>query len=521
MLRRLTLWHKALILIAVPLLFELVFVAVLLDLQKRTEIEVARETRARNMSVATNQLILHFYVACARFSHREIPEPLLPYARNPIASVSEDLSAIASNCNDEGEVQHILSIRHRLRQSARSLSEAIINPHVSVVTAALRYQKTVKESRQMLNEVVVEVHAINQRQRAIQNESQKRQQVYRESVAALLWVAVPFNILLAVVLAFYFHTGISARLKVLMDNTHLLAANRPLHVPVGGVDEIAHLDFTFHEMAAKKQETDQLKRDLINMVSHDLRSPLTSLLAVVSMLKDETYGTISPDGKEVLTQSRNNVLRLISLINDLLDVERLETGLVEYNPLDVAVTDIVIDCLNSLHALSKSKQLRFDVHVGDVRLFADQARTTQVLVNIVGNAIEVSPENGTITIEATRPTADQVEVRVTDQGPGIPDAMKDIVFEKFRQLERRSSNNSGLGLAICKNIVEHSGGSIGVQDGAENRGCTFWFRLPGSTQSAGTQTVLPERINAEAAQQLQISDQSREARQARPVRIAS
>lgn len=482
MLRRLTLWHKALLLIAVPLVFELLFVAVLLDLQKRTEIEVARETRARNLSVASNKLILHFYVACLRYSGKQVPESLSPYTHNPIAAVSEDMSTIASNCDDQREAQRIISLRQRVRDCARSFATVFIDPDADIMTRSLGYQRAVKEGRQCMDDIIVELHDLNDRQRNIQDESQKRQRGYRESVAALLWVAVPFNILLAIVVAFYFHTGISGRLKILMDNTHLLSVNRALHAPVGGVDEIAHLDATFHDMAAKKAETDQLKRDLINMVSHDLRSPLTSLLAVVSMLKDETYGALSPDGKEILSQSRNNVLRLISLINDLLDVERLESGVVEFNPKDVAVSDIVIDCMNSLNALTKAKQLRFDVYVGDARVFVDKARATQVLVNIVGNAIEVSPERGIITIESLRVTADHVEVRVADQGPGIPDAMKETVFEKFRQVERRSTSptsHSGLGLAICKSIIERSGGSIGVENGT-NSGCTFWFRLPAS-----------------------------------------
>ncbi len=369
-----------------------------------------------------------------------------------------------------------------------------------------------------MDDIIVELHDLNDRQRNIQDESQKRQRSYRESVAALLWVAVPFNILLAIVLAFYFHTGISARLRVLMDNTHLPSANRALHAPVGGLDEIAHLDATFHDMAAKKKETDQLKRDLINMVSHDLRSPLTSLLAVVSMLKDDTYGMISPDGKEILSQSRNNVLRLISLINDLFDVERLESGVVEYNPEDVAVSDIVIDCMNSLNALTKGKQLQFDVCVGDARVFVDQARATQVLVNIVGNAIEVSPENATITIKALRTNADQVEVGVTDQGPGIPDEMKEIVFEKFRQVQRNSSSNSGLGLAICKSIIERSGGAIGVQDAEQASGCTLWFRLPAAPSVAESKTESRNQTNRQEARTAIQRDASQGARQ---VSIAS
>lgn len=504
MLRRLTLWHKALILIAVPLIFELLFVAVLLDLQKRTEIEVVRETRARNMTVACNRLILHFYVACARYSNKRIPEPLRPYAHHPIASVSKDLSTIAANCNDNLEAERILELRHRVRESARSFARVFSDPSIDIVSRSLTYQRTVQEGQQCLDEMIVELNSILERQQTIQDESQRRQQGYRESVAALLWVAVPFNILLAIVLAFYFHTGIAARLKILIDNTHLLAGSRSLHAPLGGMDEIAHLDATFHEMAAKKQEADQLKRDLVNMVSHDLRSPLTSLLAVVSMLKDESYGTLSPDGKEILSQSRNSVLRLISLINDLLDAERLDSGLVEYHPHHVLVSDIVIDCMNALNALTKSKQLRFDVQVGDARVFVDQARATQVLVNIVGNAIEVSPENARITIEAIRISAGYVEVRVTDHGPGIPDAMKETVFEKFREVERRSTSHSGLGLAICKSIIERSGGSIGVEDGKKHSGCTFWFRLPTSQAIVASKSAPLERTNAEAAHKLQV-----------------
>lgn len=126
------------ILIAVPLLFELLFVVVLLDLQKRTEIEVARETRARNLSVASNKLILHFYVACERYSGKPVPESLFPYTHNPITAVSEDLTTIASNCDDTREAQRIRALRQRVHACAKSFATVFTDSNADICDPFVR-----------------------------------------------------------------------------------------------------------------------------------------------------------------------------------------------------------------------------------------------------------------------------------------------------------------------------------------------------------------------------------------------
>ncbi len=235
-----------------------------------------------------------------------------------------------------------------------------------------------------------------------------------------------------------------------------------------------------HDVTERKQ-IDRLKQDFVAMVSHDLRTPLTSVQGFLELLGAEAYGNLSEEGYDSLEITESSVKRLISLINDLLDLEKMESGMLE---LRVANTDLKNILTRSIDAvIGFAKQENITVKLTDdtrLDLEADGDRMVQVVVNLLSNAIKFSPKGGEVSIDVDK-LPHSVRVNVRDRGRGVPEKMRESIFERFKQVElndERKKGGSGLGLAICKAIVERHGGKIGVEPGEDEVGSVFWFTLP-------------------------------------------
>ena len=170
----------------------------------------------------------------------------------------------------------------------------------------------------------------------------------------------------------------------------------------------------------------------------------------------------------------------MTLIEDILDLERLETGKIDLHITSVPIASILRRAMDSL-ATFGAQSVRVEAPTVSSAIHADADRIVQVLVNLLSNAVKFSPPGGVVTIAVTADD-DWTEFRVTDQGRGVPAVHRRAIFERFRQVDpsdAREKGGAGLGLAICKSIVEQHGGSIGVDsdDSDEGAGSTFWFRL--------------------------------------------
>jgi PAS domain S-box-containing protein len=231
----------------------------------------------------------------------------------------------------------------------------------------------------------------------------------------------------------------------------------------------------------ERREVDRLKREFVSSISHELRTPLTSIRGSLGLLAGGVLGPLSPDAAEIVAVAERNVVRLIGLINDILDLERLEGGRLEMEFSAVEATPIVTRALEAVQTFAGASGVVLAAEASSARVRADADRLVQVLVNLVSNAVKFSPAGGTVTVRVA-PGAGMSEFQVEDHGRGVPPALREAIFERYRQVEAsdsRSKGGAGLGLAICKSIVEQHGGTIGVRDteGA-GTGSTFWFRIP-------------------------------------------
>ena len=244
------------------------------------------------------------------------------------------------------------------------------------------------------------------------------------------------------------------------------------------------LEKSLTEIAKANKELkrlDKLKDEFISTVSHELRTPLTSIRGAIGLVAQSVVPLGSDAYRQLVDTAQQNCERLSQLINDLLDVQKFEAGkfVLQLKPLDLFEL-----CQTAVHGI-QSYALRYQVQVetqllqqSPVMVQADQLRLRQVLDNLLSNAVKFSPPDSTVILRLSQQN-DMVLVEVIDQGQGIPDQFKPRIFEKFSQADAsdsRSKEGTGLGLTICKRIIESHGGQIGFSS-TEHVGTQFWIRL--------------------------------------------
>jgi len=290
---------------------------------------------------------------------------------------------------------------------------------------------------------------------------------------------VLINVLLAAGLVIYFNRDTARRLRVLMENTILLAQAKPLNTPLSPGDEIGHLDSVFHDMADALKAAAHHKKQLIAIVSHDLRTPLTSVQASLTLLGAGIRGEISEEAKNEVFATEKNVSRLIRLITDLLDIEKMEAGKLQIVPAMSPMDEVFDEAICAVSAFAEESQVDLEVQPSGIEAWMDRDRVLQVIVNLLSNAIKFSPEGTTVSL-GCEVQSDGVKVSISDQGRGIAESEVDRVFEPFHQVNSAAPARiagTGLGLTICQAIVSGHGGEIAVTS-EEGKGSTFWFTLP-------------------------------------------
>ncbi len=227
----------------------------------------------------------------------------------------------------------------------------------------------------------------------------------------------------------------------------------------------------------RAQEADRLKSAFLAMISHELRSPLASIKGFASTLLQDDVEWDRASQREFLSIIEYESDKLSELIDQLLDMSRLESGTLEVKPVPCPLEAILEDVMERLHMLAKSHQLQVTLPPDLPRVFADRQRIGQVLSNLVENAAKYSPAGSTIAIGATADT-DWMTVSVSDQGVGIAQEFHKRIFEEFFRIpEDQNQPGTGLGLAICRGIIEAHGGRIWVESEPQ-KGSTFKFTLP-------------------------------------------
>lgn len=245
--------------------------------------------------------------------------------------------------------------------------------------------------------------------------------------------------------------------------------------------EIAELAGALNFMSRKLRDLDRMKSDFFSSMSHELRTPLTSIKEGASLLLDGVGGPLSDKQKKLLGILAEESERLISLVNSLLDLSKMEAGMMAYAFEPVPLAPLIDRVMIELGPLIESKGIQMETRIGD-RLpapRADSGRVLQALRNLIGNAVKFTPEGGQVTVSA-RHGDGSIEVSVADTGPGIPAESLMTIFEKYQQATATGLyriEGTGLGLALVKHIITSHGGKVWAES-EPGRGSRFTFVLP-------------------------------------------
>jgi len=231
-------------------------------------------------------------------------------------------------------------------------------------------------------------------------------------------------------------------------------------------------------------EAERMKKEFTSTLSHELRTPLTSIIGSLQLINGGVMGELDKEIGELTRVAERNGQRLLDLINDILDIEKVESGKLTLVPEVMRVDELVRESVVLNKAFGERFKVRFESH-GDIperRVHADRKRLLQVMTNLLSNAAKFSPEGGVVEL-STEDAGPNVRIAIHDRGSGIPEAFRTRIFGRFTQADStatRQKGGSGLGLAICKRLVEVMRGRIGFQD-RPGGGTTFWFELPRHT----------------------------------------
>jgi signal transduction histidine kinase len=302
---------------------------------------------------------------------------------------------------------------------------------------------------------------------------------FRASMFESLGYAVVASVLAALLVSLFLSRRIVAPVRDLTDASQRLTdGHYDERVQVNGSDEIAQLAARFNQMAAQLEQVESMRRQLIGDVTHELRTPLTSIKGYMEGLVDG----VLPSTPETFNQIHHEADRLSRLVDDLQELSRVEAKAYSLDFHSVTVSNLVQTTVKRLspQATAKRIQLRSSLPADLPHIQADEDRITQVLVNLVANAIQYTPEGGDVTISAARHD-DEIHISVKDTGIGIPPEHLANLFTRFYRVDKSRSRNagggSGIGLTIAKHLVEAHGGRIWAESKGEGQGRMFTFSL--------------------------------------------
>jgi len=227
-------------------------------------------------------------------------------------------------------------------------------------------------------------------------------------------------------------------------------------------------------------EAERMKKEFTSTLSHELRTPLTSIIGSLQLVNSGVLGEAPKDICDLTTVAERNGQRLLDLINDILDIEKIESGKLTLVSQALRLDELVREAIVLNKGFAERFKVRFEAR-GELppwEVHADHKRLLQVMTNLLSNAAKFSPEGGVVEITLEE-RGDSLRIAVHDRGPGIPEAFRGKIFGRFAQADStatRQKGGTGLGLAICKRLIELMHGRIGYEDRAGG-GTTFWFEL--------------------------------------------
>ena len=401
--------------------------------------------------------------------------------------------------DDLGQHQRALSIKHAIDTYLESYSKPLVlfmqrNP-------GLAREIVVDEKglgRTQINEIRAKFAEFLSKETALGNRRDKRAHVTAEHALVVGGIGLGTALLLILLGAVYVNRAVAGPMRSAAEAAGRIAGgDLSGRLREDGPGEVGQLERTFNTMAASLErtladleernrtlvESERTKSELVSNVSHELRTPLASVLGFSALMLDRE---LPPEEmRRYLEVIRTEARRLAELLNDLLDLQRIEQGTLELRLDEVDLNDLLAAQITLYSAQSGDHELQLDPAEESLVVYGDRDRLAQVIGNLLSNAIKYSPDGGTVRVSASL-VGDEAWIWVHDEGLGIPADHQQRIFTKFFRGDVgrvRGISGTGLGLVLSRQIVEAHGGEIGFES-VEGEGSTFWLQLPAAAEAS-------------------------------------
>jgi two-component system sensor histidine kinase GlrK len=377
----------------------------------------------------------------------------------------------------------VISFLNRAKESYQSY-QSLFNDELKYLKSGHSYslQLFQQEKERASNSIIEELEGL--RTYIQQNTNDKIIKLYETGTEArrMAMVMTGTFLILGIAISFYINRSITQPISTVMRKTREIAkGDFKGDLNLSSPPELAELAGAFNLMCNKLNELDKMKSDFFSTMAHELRNPLSTIKMGISLLVEGMQESKTEGQKELLLLLEGETNRLIRLVNSLLDLSKMEAGMMTYHLEQQDLPPLIDQAIKEIGPLVEAKKINLETKImeGLPIIKIDSERVLQALRNIIGNAVKFTPDGGRVGVLA-RPIEKGVEVSVEDTGPGIPAENLPTIFEKFQQVNNKGpyqSKGTGLGLAIAKQIVTHHGGKIWAESNP-GQGSTFIFVLP-------------------------------------------
>lgn len=483
----LSILQKGLILLLIPFILQVAVFVVLFTHIRAAERFSETQRKQADAVEATTSLVENFGLAwMSVYNNLFVRGDAIENSISPDvyrSRVAESMAKLRAMPDVAPNVQEILTETESVSQKQYDVLKKVYGEGRQAPSTEgldlMRVLAQVKHIKPELKQTIVSMNSLKSRldeerktvRSARDEEVRRRSNDKNLSVAFLL-----FELLMTAGLVAFFLEDITKRLKVLVTNARLLPAEKPLVDTVGGADEIAYLDNVLHDASEKLIEAKQNRQAVVDMIAHDIRSPLMSSTLLLEALQRQTEAGEIDKCRATNESLKQTYKEILALVDDFLSLEKGEKT-ISINPKLFELKTVVETVASALRIQAEKRKVTVITRIESAKVIADELRVKQVLNNLISNAIKFSPPGSEILI-SSEDQSEYVKVSITDSGPGIPASDIPHLFERFYQGTNQTlAHGFGLGLAICRMIVESHGGEIGLKSELE-RGSTFWFTLP-------------------------------------------
>lgn len=468
--------HKVLALALLPLVFNTVWIALFSSSLSRARDLMDREHKQTVILTHLNQatvLVGSAFGQLASFAsngnelHRQRSQELQ-------SQVRQEITALRQLSPTDTKMQQLLDELSATIDEDMHALEALDNKagEADLLARVKKLRNFVKQAglkNKIMMAIMVEKQA--ELEQIARSEEQAENNVRTIVISGLI-----SNFVLAVLLILSIVKDVTGRLRILVDNAHLLPKNVPLTGKVTGVDELAELDKELHAANLQLIESAEYRHGLMQMMAHDLKSPLAASMVSLELL-EQNKSDLPASAQKQLGLLTGNLKTSLALVNDLLLLDSLEVGHIVVDAGPENLRELIDTAAQTVNNLALIKNIAIKNEAAREYANVDRNRILQVVTNFLSNAIKFSPSGSQIRVTTTKEDG-LIRVTVIDQGPGLSAQDSSKLFQKFHQTkEGKKAGGTGLGLAIAKLIVESHGGTVGVNS-EPGKGAEFWFTLP-------------------------------------------